>query len=555
MDELTEVPSFEELHPYFTKALQYLTNEGRAFSSKYPQVARALQIDESDIKDPDVRRLIESFALFDARLSWSIDHQKDVFANFLLSLIAPELLVVQPAATIIELSSTVKSAIIPKHTEFFVTSFSGKRCRFRTARDHQLILGEILKISLIYTIQDHKLKYLNSDSAILIKLNLREQHDKILLYVNSDSRIADLILQSILTVNPDRGCRVFDYYTGKVAGHVRPCSDYGSFVDPKLLGNPYHVLHQYSILRNIVQFFELHLLTHASTIAELLLIIPLNDKVKLRTNYIHDRVFLLNCIPAANIFKKRSEPVTASNLQESYNIIPDIDDDLYHAYRLESLNVYDPRSSATTVYERHGIDYHMQILSQKHMRVWLKNMYDATINLHGCSIYADLLCTNGEHGYQIANRASVTIENFNYIKGQVLVVPSANAPTKISDKWSLLSLCFNRELEVMQKEDKMITLINQVHQMYGLSIPGDIFTSVRTSCGPSVVHSKSAWKGMFYKSITEITLNSVSEAFMIAMLWAKVLNDSCRVGLMSQIRILEPDGQVLQSIGEEDGRS
>ena len=59
----------EELLPYYEKQLQEFGQQSREFSQKYPKIAQRLSLNQEQVDDPHIERLIQSFSLIAARTS------------------------------------------------------------------------------------------------------------------------------------------------------------------------------------------------------------------------------------------------------------------------------------------------------------------------------------------------------------------------------------------------------------------------------------------------------------------------------------------------------
>jgi len=61
----------EELLPYYEKQLQEFGQQSREFAQKYPKIAQRLSLNQEQIDDPHIERLIQAFSLVAARNSRS----------------------------------------------------------------------------------------------------------------------------------------------------------------------------------------------------------------------------------------------------------------------------------------------------------------------------------------------------------------------------------------------------------------------------------------------------------------------------------------------------
>ena len=52
----------EQLLPYYEKQLQEFGQQSRAFAEKYPKIAQRLALNQEQIDDPHIERLIQAFS-------------------------------------------------------------------------------------------------------------------------------------------------------------------------------------------------------------------------------------------------------------------------------------------------------------------------------------------------------------------------------------------------------------------------------------------------------------------------------------------------------------
>lgn len=79
----------DDLLPYYRRELDYLRRAGEAFAARHPAIAHQLHLDAGDQAEPDLERLIESFALLAGRLQRDIDNASGEMPEMLLSLLCP----------------------------------------------------------------------------------------------------------------------------------------------------------------------------------------------------------------------------------------------------------------------------------------------------------------------------------------------------------------------------------------------------------------------------------------------------------------------------------
>src|SRR3712207_8044010 len=81
----------EDLLRYYRNELTFLRRMGGEFAAHYPRVAERLELDRDECADPQVERLIESFAFLTARLQRDLDGELPEITTALLGVLYPQL--------------------------------------------------------------------------------------------------------------------------------------------------------------------------------------------------------------------------------------------------------------------------------------------------------------------------------------------------------------------------------------------------------------------------------------------------------------------------------
>ena len=87
---------------YYTEEINYLLELGREFAKQHPQKARMLHLDDVRSRDPNVDRLIESFAFLTSRIRKRLDDDFPQIADGLLSLMWPGYINPVPSFSLLE---------------------------------------------------------------------------------------------------------------------------------------------------------------------------------------------------------------------------------------------------------------------------------------------------------------------------------------------------------------------------------------------------------------------------------------------------------------------
>ncbi|MGJ9419123.1 type VI secretion system baseplate subunit TssF [Massilia sp. CMS3.1] len=128
----------EQLLPYYESELGYLRRNLREFAERYPKIAGRLLISGEVCEDPHTQRMIESFALLNARIAKRLDDDYPEFTEALFDVLYPHYLRPFPSCSIARMDVTGASkqqsaaATIPRGTQLATRPVRGAACIFRT---------------------------------------------------------------------------------------------------------------------------------------------------------------------------------------------------------------------------------------------------------------------------------------------------------------------------------------------------------------------------------------------------------------------------------------
>ncbi|WP_172404895.1 type VI secretion system baseplate subunit TssF [Janthinobacterium sp. GW458P] len=136
------VGCMESLLKYYELELGMLRTHQQEFAVRYPGVAAALGIVGSNCHDPHIERLIEAYALCNARTAKKIDDARHVFTESMLEVNFPHYLRPFPACSIahVDASGALGQArdgidTLPRGTLMHAPPYQGVVCKFRTVYD------------------------------------------------------------------------------------------------------------------------------------------------------------------------------------------------------------------------------------------------------------------------------------------------------------------------------------------------------------------------------------------------------------------------------------
>src|SRR5262245_45178203 len=170
----------EEFLRCYLDELAYLRRMGKEFARLYPKIAARLELTDGQSSDPDVERLIESFAFLTARLERRLDLELPEISAGLLGVVYPNLVNPIPplAMARFDLDPTQGKVTsvreVPRHTKLFAQSSDGSVCRFRTAYPVDLWPIDIVDVNLFPRSAFKALDY-RSDVASVLRVRLHSR--------------------------------------------------------------------------------------------------------------------------------------------------------------------------------------------------------------------------------------------------------------------------------------------------------------------------------------------------------------------------------------------
>lgn len=131
----------DDLLPYYERELGFLRRYSREFSERYPKIAGRLLMAGEISEDPHIERMIQSFALLNARTSKRLDDDYPEFTEALFEVLYPHYLRPFPSCSIAKMdyaaaaSQLTAISSIPRGTELTTRPVKGVACKFKTVYD------------------------------------------------------------------------------------------------------------------------------------------------------------------------------------------------------------------------------------------------------------------------------------------------------------------------------------------------------------------------------------------------------------------------------------
>ncbi|OEC91137.1 type VI secretion system baseplate subunit TssF [Acinetobacter sp. YK3] len=350
----------EQLLPYYEKQLQEFGQQSREFAQKYPKIAQRLSLNQEQIDDPHIERLIQAFSLIAARIDKKLEDSYDVFTHSLFEVMFPQYLRHFPACTVVsfedinKLKQLTAAHIIPQKTALKSRSFKGVQCEFNTTNDVHLLPISLTQLDFQTSPSTHM--HLNQNATLSLKFEIFNDaqkwilDEKLPIYLDAISNFPLQVLDSIFRKDTGFAIRVGQ----RVVEISNPFEVMGFTEQESLLPIDQHTHHAYRLLMEYFCFPEkfnylnldlsrLKGLLNQQNQFEILihLKLNLNDQAVVR-NYSELNIanFKLFTTPAINLFEKQAEPQKISHTQLQYPLITDAHHpELYQVYSVIEMNM------------------------------------------------------------------------------------------------------------------------------------------------------------------------------------------------------------------------
>ncbi|MCF3097685.1 type VI secretion system baseplate subunit TssF [Aeromonas australiensis] len=310
------------LEHYFRDELAFLRLQGREFADSYPELTRFLSEQNTD---PDVERLLEGFAFLTGNLRAKIEDEFPELTHGLLNMLWPNYLRPVPSMTIMQFSvipgAIAQPALVKQGCQLDSLPIDDVTCHFQTCHDAWVYPAEMRQISAQ---SGNDLSTISLDIALHAPLPLSElQLDKLRFFLGGDSYTA---YELYFWLSNQLSHIELEIDGKRFRQEAKALKSVGFDRDDALLPYPNNVYSGYRILQEYFCFPESFLFFELSggewpkqplPVSEFKIHFcfdrPLPAELKIRPDS-----FMLNCVPAINLFQHDSEPVNLNGRQAEY---------------------------------------------------------------------------------------------------------------------------------------------------------------------------------------------------------------------------------------------
>ena len=360
----------EDLLPYYEKQLQEFSQQSREFAHKYPKMAQRLALNQEQIDDPHIERLIQAFSLVAARIDKKLVDSYDVFTSALFEVMFPQYLKPFPACSVVsfedinKINALTDAHKIPRGTSLKAKSIRGVQCEYLTSQDTSLlpIILKAVQFKIHPTAQMHishnatlslSFEIFNQSHAMLSKCKLP-------IYLDAISHFPLQVLDSVFK----SGTR-FSIKIGSCDYDVENPFQIMGFEESQSLvpidlhtHQAYRLLMEYFCFADKFNFLELDLeflkkqnIQQAHFEVQIHFKMNLNDQIAIRNfSELNVANFKLYVSPVVNLFKKQAEPQKINHKRMDYPLLTDVHyPEYYQVYAIKKMQMIREKSSQEEV--------------------------------------------------------------------------------------------------------------------------------------------------------------------------------------------------------------
>ena len=501
----------EELLPFYEKQLQEFGVQSREFAQKYPKIAQRLSLNQEQIDDPHIERLIQSFSLIAAKIDKKLADSYDVFTRALFEVMFPQYLKHFPSCTIVSFEDVNKQKqllnkhIIPKETYLKSRSFKGVQCVFKTSSEVALLPIQLNDVS--FKTNPSSLMHLNKNATLSFKFEIFNQaqawlkSEKLPIYLDAIANFPLQVLDGVFKADSSFSVIVNNQtYEIKNPFKVKGFNELES-----LLPIDNHTHHAYRLLLEYFCFPEkfnyldldlgfLKYLKGQQTEFELQihLKLNLNDQSVIR-NYseLNTANFKLFTSPAVNLFEKKAEPQKINHKQLEYPLVTDAHHpEFFQVYSILEMNMIREKNDENQVSHRVVPFFAMSHYYGEDVKffyalnpILYKSKYIDTgytiisKNLEPHQLKSDfistnLLCSNGDLPHEALSITNNVLSlNDTTIARRALVLKRPTVPAFFEqnkkEQWRIISHLSLNALALMN--DDAISHVKELLELYNLT--------------------------------------------------------------------------------------
>jgi type VI secretion system protein ImpG len=343
----------EDLLPYYERELGFLRTYSREFATRYPKIAGRLLMSGGVCEDPHIERMIEAFALLNARVAKRLDDDYPQFTEALFDVLYPHFLRPFPSCSIVRFdhAGVAKqlsgAAVLPRHSMMSSHQVRGGVCTFRTVYPVSVAPLAITAARFDALISHPDAVRVPAGAAAAISITIASLGDQsgvvqhgvgqLRVFIDGEPSFCAALRDTLFM----RAVAAWVEIPG--SGQWRalpavPLAPAGFDDDAALIDVPprshaaYRLLTEYFCFPEKFNFFDIDLDAVGAAIPPGTRFVTLHLALAgLRSDSAAARALqplaahhlLLGCTPIVNLFAQRGDPIQLTHTQASYPVLPD----------------------------------------------------------------------------------------------------------------------------------------------------------------------------------------------------------------------------------------
>ncbi len=336
----------ERLLSYYNRELAYIRKLGAEFAEKHPKIASRLRLDQDNVEDPHVSRLIESFAFLTGRIRQTIDDSFPELTESLLGLMYPSYTAPLPSMSIIKchaIPSVPDYQFIEKGAELLVKTQDFGNCRFKTCDDLHVLPADTENVKFAPapligpTLSEELAQTANAKAVLKIGIKPIENGK----FAQQDYHT----LRFYISAQPQVAYKLLDFIANKCVGGCITASDgtvnrldikpdniefpnfnmlaAGDLNQDGRLDKGYQALTDYFVFPHKYLFFDITNMSDAWALDDdgFYLFLHFNDSHPELAQAVDDHTLHLGCTPIINLYRDRTEVFDASQCFGEHKLV------------------------------------------------------------------------------------------------------------------------------------------------------------------------------------------------------------------------------------------
>ena len=358
----------EQLLPYYESELAYLRRNLREFGERYPRIAGRLLMSGEVCEDPHTERMIESFALLNARIARRLDDDYPEFTEALFEVLYPHYLRPFPSCSIarMDISGAAQqggAGVIARGTQLATRPVRGAACTFRTV--YPVVVAPVAltgaRFSAVIDAPEAVRLPGTASSSISLSLACTAEQGSLAqlelpglrVFIDGEPSFCAALRDALFMRTV--GAYVEAGSSGRWTALPVPVRPSGFGEDEALIDFParshaaYRLLTEYFCFPEKFNFFDIDLAALAAAAPPGTRTLTLHLALSgLRSDSNTARMLgtlstnnvLLGCTPVINLFRQRGEPIRVTHTSASYPVLGDTRRAFaYEVYAIESLSL------------------------------------------------------------------------------------------------------------------------------------------------------------------------------------------------------------------------